>query len=248
MVNRVALLLAALATPSPAQSQDLDLGWGSCGGPNHQTFECTSSSGHHDLVTSFVSPVDLEVVEVTTRLKVYSVPGIALPPWWNFTGEVSPCRADAVLIPDLGTNAFSGCANPFLGAITTTSSAQWQRVDTADETTLRGTIVQHFAEPVRVSSGVWLIANVTRIRNLFTFSPPNGINCPGCLLEACIVTESVDLTQREGAPGPSTLAIRSSAEQPRYVSWQRTHLAGSPCQGVTGTSDATWGRLKAHYR
>jgi len=232
------LLMLLVARPAHGQS-GINLSWSDCGsnGAFSRTFACDTNSGTQTLVASFVSGVDLNqltgiagVIDLCTMTPV-------LPSWWQMKNP-GTCRPNALSVDFDFTSGPGNCADYWqgqaVGGIHYAMGAAWgfngARILTV--AAIPGSAVS----PLDGETEYYAF-RIT-IRN--DASTGAGA-CSGCGEPACIVLNSVELTQPAGVGD----YFISSPYMSYYVQWQGPVF---DCPFVVPTRAPSWGQIKAMYR
>jgi hypothetical protein len=239
------LLATVIAlTPQPAAAVGgLNLAWGECGGAGtaDKVSACTSNTGANVIYGSFAAPMDmaqfngiLAVLDVTTDTD----PMVA---WWSM--QPGGCRAGALsgsfdftsgpfTCTDIWAGAGSGgtdYANPLSsGSVATASATNHSRI--------RLVCAVATAAPI-VADGTEYYGFKVTLTNTKTTGTGS---CAGCSNKACIVFNSLLMTQPAGVGD----AFVTNAIGSTQVTWQG---GGADCSSVPVHSK-TWGQVKSLYR
>jgi len=219
----------------------INLSWNDCGvtGTLQKTFACSGCT-----LTGAIMVASAETCSEMPQLNGeesfldVETNQAALSPWWHM--EVGGCRGPTSISVSLDfTGGPFTCLDPWSGQASggMTYTAGYGGANRARI---------HTVGAIPDSAGITGIDEYYffKLTLLAQKSTGNG-SCAGCTDGACIVLNSIKLTQQAGAPGGDlTLAnplIRN------YVTWQ---LGGASigCPGATPTRDRTWGSVKALYR
>ena len=245
-VGLVAAAVLALAA-SRAAASGFNLGWNDCpGGATYalaRTFACDTNEGSHTLVGSFVAPAGVVAMTGHSAVIDFQTSGPSLSAWWGLRTSPPMCRVGA-----LGSN-FDFTGGPF------TCSDYWQGGAVGGSTMdfpvgNRGRLRPQCAlalgdlriGPVLEGVEVYLFKMV--IDNRRTVGPEA---CGGCADEACIVMNTLFITQTPGT-APNLFMMHPASVQ--HVIWQAwtTVDPRQSCPAVTPVRSRTWGSIKTLYR
>jgi hypothetical protein len=233
-------LLALTAGMASAQGH-INLAWQECAGEAGSSAAlspaCTSNAGSNILYGSFAAPVEMPHFNGHAAVLDLQTNQAALSPWW-FMGATG-CRA-GLASGDYNFTAAAQvvCTDPWGGHAS-------GGLDYADG----------FGGPNRAR-----IRTVCAVADAFQFdvlpateyycfkvaianTKTAGTGCPGCLDQACIVLNSILITQPAG-DGDYTLTTGPQ----QFVTWRGGAIGGLGCPAATPTHKGTWGSVKALYR
>jgi hypothetical protein len=245
-MKKTLLITGALLalTVGMASAAGVNLGWSDCEGlPASQSrvFACTSNSGTNTLVGSYVTPAGVDSANGNEIVIDIQTSGATLPQWWMMK-NAGTCRATALSMSfDFSTGPFT-CfdywAGQALGSFGYTAPYAVygpNRARIVGVCAIGGLSASGIAPDTEVYSHKVSISNVKS----------TGLGaCAGCSDGACIVLNSIKLTQNQrSAGGPKFMgnpAVRN------FATWQ----AGIPGCGTPATParNATWGKVKSLYR
>jgi len=241
------LLATVIAlTPQPAAAVGgINLAWTDCGaaGTADKVVACTSNSGANILVGSFATPIDMSqfngisaVIDVTTDTD----PMVA---WWNL--QTGGCRAGSVSGSfDFTGGPFGPCTDIWAGA----ASGGTEYANPPSSTTSATAPITNHARIRLVCAIAGTAPTLANGTEYYCFKVTIGNakstgtgSCAGCLNKACIVFNSLLLTQPAGVGD----AIVTNAIGSQQVTWQGG--AGASCASVP-VRTKTWGQVKSLYR
>jgi hypothetical protein len=230
----VALLLHA----GVASATGINLSWDDCGtaGLATKAFECNTNTGSAlSLVASFVPPPNVQkLLGIAAQLDINT--GTALPEWWKLGS--GGCRGATSLSTSFDFTAGpTSCQDFYFGQA---AGAYLYDIATPTPSRARMKIQSAIAFNSPTDSTLEYYAfrvNISKTRTL------GGGSCAGCLLEACIVLNSIQLFQ---TPESNFDPEITTATERNYVTWQSATIADCP-QG-TPVRSSTWGQLKSLYR
>jgi len=229
--------LLALTVSVASAAGGINLSWNDCGaaGVMTKTFACNSNNGVNNMVASAIAPAVMGQLNGQSSVFDLQTNQVALSPWWQFGG----CRTAGSLSANFNT-----------GAAGTSCSDPWQAAPSGGLTYAAG-----FGGPnkARIRT-LCAISGNTPIDNVQEYSfllitigngRSTGLGaCAGCTDGACIVFNSILLTQPLGQ-GDYTI---SAPIERQHVQWQSGGGLGGLCPGATPTKSATWGSVKSLYR
>jgi len=233
-------LLALTAGVASAQG-GVDLAWSDCILGTSQaarTFACTSNSGNNVMYASAVTGHQMDQLNGMASVMDLQTNQAALSQWFHM--ETGGCRAVALLANFDFTTASGACLDAWggqaVGGVAYTAAQ--------DNVPNRGRIKTVCAvNPPTSIDGTdeYYFVKVT-ILNSKTVG--NG-SCAGCQDGACIVLNSIQVTQ---PPGVGDYTIVNPLIQ-NFVTWQSggSGVAGG-CPAAVPTHSATWGSVKSLYR
>jgi len=226
-----------------ASASGLNLGWSDCptgaGYKLDNNFACNTNTGAANiLVGSYFPPAGLNAVNGNEMVLDLQTDQTALSPWWtmgsggcvgrtgtptsnfDFTGGPSSCT-------DYWAGNASGGVNYYAGF----SGANRARIIAICA------IAENLAGPLDAATEYYSFkANISNAR---TVGSPS---CAGCTDKACIVLNSIKITQNTTETSNPTVTAQATAN---FVTW-RGGLTPD-CQ-ATPTKKSTWGSVKALYR
>ncbi len=264
------LLLAV--TASMASATGVDLNWNNClfnaaarvadmsficdesfpgaGDANTQAFQLYGS------IRTGVSLPGIKSVNATVDIQTASP---VLDPWWDQpTAPATGCRTDQNGVSSMGTLAFQGLLAGELKSCIGTLMAGGVGADSYIENTggpnrARWNMVASRTTAVTVQGAAkYCIFRATldsRFTKLDPTDPLNGDHvCQGCLDQACLVLNHVELDADPGVNTPDGKSHFYTQEIANYVTWQGGAIGGNGCPAATPTKKATWGQVKSLYR
>ncbi len=232
-------LLALTAGIASAQG-GINLSWSDCGtaGVQGKTFACTSNTlTGAIIVASAIAPVQMDQLNGQESELQLQVNQANLSNWWkldtgtgcrsaisasfDFTGGPFTCIDPWAGGASGGMNYVSGFGGPNRAQIRTICAIP-------GSTAITGTDEYYFF----------------KITILGAKSTGNG-SCTGCTDGACIVFESIKLTEPAGV-GDYTITTPITRQ---FVTWQAggAGVTGG-CPAATPTKSTTWGSVKSLYR
>jgi hypothetical protein len=237
-------LLALTAGLASAQG-GINLSWTDCGtfGALQKNFACTSNTTNPGaiIVGSAVTGVQMDQLNGQASVLELQINQPSLDNWWHF--ETGGCRVGGVTA-NFDFTASSNCLDPWTGAAAggVSYTAGYNGPNRARIRTVCA---------IPGSTGItgtdeYYFFKVTILNNK---TVGNG-SCVGCLDGACIVFDSINVTQPLGV-GDYTI---SAPINRAYVQWQGGASGvgqgpnGSGCPGATPTHSRTWGSVKSLYR
>lgn len=239
-------LAAGCGLTAPALGGGINLSWQDCGtsGSGARTSACASNAGANVLIVSVIPPAPMPQFNGAAVTIDLQTTGAALSPWWHM--ESGGCRSGSLLwsadfsVSDLnGDPIFHHCMDPWGGRAGGGSNFSTGPL-LANRARIRG---------VAALSGNIALDNVSeaymmqlKIANAGTVDPDG---CAGCLDGACLVLQSVQLTQPLGVGD----FIVTNPLQRQHVTWQASGGSiGLGCPNALPTRNATWGAVKSLYR
>lgn len=239
------VVAAMLVLASSAFAGGINLAWTSCaalGGLQNKTFACNSNSGSNAMVGTFVEDaahVQVSGVEVIIDLITADASINATTDWWSFK-NVGACRQ----------NSISGAAYNGDG----TSCADWAAGQASMNIAsyVIGGIGANTARIKMVNSvaaTAYAALDASTEYGAFNITVNNAKTvgtgaCAGCLSQACIVFNSINVTTAGNAD--NRFYGNGTAAGSNIITWQGT-TPGANCSAVP-TRNATWGGVKALYR
>jgi len=235
--------LVALAAGT-ASAAGLNLGWNECpsGGSylHDMAFACTSNSGAEIIIGSYIPPAGLLEVNGNEMVLDLQTNQAALSPWWNM-GTASGCvgRTTTPVLTDFGFASLFGCTD-YWGPAGGASGGGGYLPAYGGPNRARIVMVAAILEAnaTALDPGTEYYSFKVIISNARTVGSPN---CPGCTDAACIVLNSIKITQNVSQSANPTVTNPAVSN---FVTW-RGGLGN--CQ-VTPARNTTWGSVKALYR
>jgi hypothetical protein len=242
----IAGALLALMAPMASAAGSIGLAWNNCvgaGGLSDDNFACNTNTGiPHQLIASFVPVQTVGAFNGQAGVVDVQVAAATLDKWWELGPTVGTFCRNGLAAADFAFLAGPfGCADPWVGQAS--GGADFSPVGS---NRLRIRTVCAIAVPeslyaVDVDDNPieYLVFRVT-----ITNTKTTGTGaCAGCTDPACIVFNSVKLTQPAGF---GDFTITSGAQQ--HVTWKHGVIGGLGCPAATPTQRSTWGSVKALYR
>ena len=235
----VSACLAALAAPPAAAQSGVNLSWNDCGtaGAAERNWPCSASTGGQLIVGSFVAPAGvIKLTGIEVVLEVQSAAPV-LPDWWQFRS--GGCRQGQLSANFLYSG--SSCLDYWADAGGAMGGLAAYAVGSSGPNTARVTLVAAVdqLQAVAVRSGGEYFAFNLAINNARTSGPGA---CAGCGQSACVVLNSIRLTQPLGV---GDFALNGAANR-NFVVWQGG--GAGTCHGAGTKQNATFGQLKSLYR
>ncbi|MEO5618821.1 MAG: hypothetical protein ABIS67_13725 [Candidatus Eisenbacteria bacterium] len=239
MAGAMLALTAGFAAAGPG---GVNLSWNDCGtfGTLQRNFACNVNTGVNTMVASVITGVDMPQLNGQAGVIDLQTNQAALSPWWLIggTGAAPNCRAGTTITADFSFITMFSCVDPWqggaAGGVNYTAGfggPNRARIRTvcaiAGSTAING-----------VDEAYMFKVNINNSRSTGTGS------CAGCTDGACIVLNSIQVTQPAGV-GDYTL---SSPITRNFVQWQGGGNIGGQCPAATPTRSATWGSVKSLYR
>ena len=245
------LLVTAAGTVSASGTGTINLGWLDCpsgGGAVTRTFACnTNTGGGHTLIGTFVGGDGLTLVSGFSAVLDLQTSGPDLAPWWQTRASLpAGCRPASMAHSFDFTGGPANCYDYWQGGANGGSSANYPT--TAAN---RARLLMQAALPL----GDTRITAVPKGQEVYTFkltfnnAKTVGLGaCAGCNAEACIVLNSILVTQTPGTPGGNY--VYSTPGTSSHAIWQAwtTSDPNHFCPQVTPAKNRTWGSIKAIYR
>lgn len=229
--------LLALTAGVASAAAGINLSWNDCGsfGGVQRNFACGNNSGANTMYASAIAPVPMDAFNGHAGVLDLQTNQAALSNWWL----IGTCRLASTMSADYNFLSSSNCLDPWAGVAAggISYTAGFGGLNRARIRTVcaisPSTAIDDVSE--------YYIAKVT-FTNAKSFG--NG-SCGGCSDGACIVLNSIQLTQPLGA-GDYTI---SSPILRNWVQWQggATGITGG-CPAATPTRNKTWGSVKSLYR
>jgi hypothetical protein len=236
-----AMLLALMACTASAAG--LNLGWNDCpaGGGYllNNAFACNTNSGTQILIGSYIPPSGLNAVNGNEMVLDLQTNQPALSPWWNM-GNAAGCPGRTTTpTADFGflTGPF-GCTDYWAG--NASGGIQYTPAYNGPNRA-RMVLIAAVAQELAVAEdpGTEYYSFKVLILNARTVGSPN---CPGCTDHACIVLNSIKITQN---PSETLNPTVTTAAVSNFVTWRGGLVPD--CQATPARS-TTWGSVKALYR
>jgi len=253
----IAGALLALMAPMASAAGYINLAWGNCaaaGGALDDNFACNSNAGAtpvHIMVGSFGPPMTLGKFNGHAGVVDIQTASPTLLPWWQLAYHpVAPiaCRnklagpSDDAMSVDYNfvTGPF-GCFDPWGGGASGGSGID---ETAANRLRVRTVCAIGVPESLYIADPDDLPIEYYVFKIVMTNANTIGTGaCAGCTDPACIVFNSLKLTQPAGV---GDFIITTGPQQ--YVAWKHGVIGGLGCPAATPTQKATWGSVKALYR
>jgi hypothetical protein len=233
-------LLALTAGMASAQS-GINLSWNDCGafGVLQKNFACTSNSGASTAYASAIAPTQMDQFNGMAGVIDIQTNQAALSPWWHL--EALGCRANATpfISADFNFLANVNCLDPWGGGASGGSNYA-PNPSVPNRARFRAVCAIPGSTGITGTDEYYMFKmTITNARTVGTGS------CAGCLDGACIVLNSILMTQPAGV-GDFTV-INPILRQ--HVMWQggAGGVAGG-CPQAVPTRATTWGSVKSLYR
>jgi hypothetical protein len=220
----------------------VNLGWLDCGGlaaSQNRTFTCTTNTGIHTLVGSFVAPSGIEQCSANEVVIDIQSAGVALPAWWSLRGSAPlGCRSSSMTQSGDFTGGPFNCFDYWQGGASGGVSQDTPVGNRARIKMLEG-----------LPAGNPNITSIPEGTEVYSFKLNIGSQktvglgaCAGCIESVCIVLNSIAINQ----PPPLTTQKVSAPAPRNWATWQN----GIPgdCLAATPAKNSTWGSVKALYR
>ena len=244
-----ATLLVTTAGLASAGPGAINLGWTDCPGQGTyaltRTFACNANTGLNEMVGSFIAGPGLQAVTGFATVLDVQTSGATLAPWWDVRASLpAGCRPASLLSSFDFTGGPFGCFDYWQGGATGGQSAD---VPIGNRVRLKatGALPAGDSRITSIPEGTEVYCYKLRVNNAKTV----GLgSCTGCSAEACIVHNSVLVTQVPGTPGGNF--TYSAPGTSAHVIWQAwtTVEPSQQCPLVTPAKNRTWGSIKAIYR
>ena len=243
------LLVTSAGLASAGTGGAINLGWTDCPGQGTytltRTFACNSNTGPtHIVFGSFVAPAGVLAVTGFASVMDLQTAGAAAP-WWDVRASLpTGCRPASMTSSFDFTGGPFGCYDYWQGGAVGGQSAN---APVGNRVRLLATAA--------LPSGDSRITSIPQGTEVYTFklsfnnAKSTGLGaCAGCSQEACIVFNSMLVTQVPGTPGGNFTF--SAPGTSAHVIWQgwTTQNPSEQCPGITPATNRTWGSIKAIYR
>ena len=236
----------AVATHASAQ---VNLAWNNCiasaTSSVDKAWTCDMNEGTpFRLVGSFIAPTDMsQLVAITMVVDLCGMVGW-LPSWWQM--GPGQCRDGSLTVASNLPGLSALCAHPF------PNGANWSevsyRVGYGGWNTARIVATLAVDAPVAIQAGGHYYAGAFLMDRARTVIGDAGESaCAGCQNDVCLVLNSVELYQTEGAL-PVDRWVMSHAATRNMSTWQGGTVGTPPCGFVVSAENRTWGAIKAIYR
>jgi len=240
-VSRALLAAAALTlVASSAQAQQgLNLSWNDCGsfGTMQRNFACNTNGGANTMVASVLVPNPMAQLNGQAGVLDLQTNQPALSPWWTIgTGQ---CRLGSTLSADFNFLANVNCLDAWVGGAA--GGVNYTQAFGGPNKSRIRTVCAIAGSTAITDTDEYYMFKVT-----FTNARTVGTgSCAGCQDGACIVFNSILVTQPAGVGDYSIInpLVRN------FVQWQGGggEVSGG-CPAAVPTRNATWGSVKSLYR
>jgi len=240
-MKKTFLMASALLALSAgvAAAGGINLSWTNCGvnGVEQRNFACTSNSGASIMFGSVIAPVEMPQLNGQASVLDLQTNQPTLSDWWQLAA--GGCRAGSIG-SDFNFSTLFDCINPWgtsggvgtLGYNPGYGGPNKARINIA------------CARPG--SFAMDDVSETYMFKITLLYSKSNGLGrCVGCSDGACIVFNSILLTQPLGV-GNYTV---SNPIERQHILWQAgAGTVAGGCPQATPTRNATWGSVKSLYR
>jgi hypothetical protein len=233
-------LLALTAGIASAQG-GINLSWTDCGafGTLQKNFACTSNSGTQSMTASVVTGVDMAQLNGQASVLDMQTNQAALSNWWQF--NTGGCRfgSPALIAGNFDFTAVSNCLDPWGG--TASGGLNYAPGFSGPNRARIRTVCAIIG-----STGITGVDEYYMFKVNISNARSTGAGaCAGCTDGACIVFNSILVTQPAGV-GDYTI---SNTLLRNWVQWQggAVNVTGG-CPAATPTQNRTWGSVKSLYR
>ncbi len=231
--------LLALSAGIASAAGGINLSWSECGvgGALQRNFACTNNSGSNSMYGSAIAPVPMPQLNGQAAVLDLQTNQAALSNWWQLAS--GGCRAGLISANFNFLTAPGGCFDPW-GGNASGGISYTPGFGGPNKARIR---------PACAIPGSYSMDDVTEhYMFIVTFTNAKSVGtgaCAGCQDGACIVFNSILLTQPLGV-GNYTIANPIDRQ---YVQFQggAGGVAGG-CPQATPTKNATWGSVKSLYR
>jgi hypothetical protein len=224
----------------PRAGAQINLTYDDCGvGITNKTDACTSNTGRYDVIASFIVPSGSTAITGEEGVLDLMVAAPTVPAWWQAVTAGS-CRGSAVTVlfttpgPSCG-DYFNTVDMPVGGFAYDIGFGQPNRVRIRTASAVPLDLATSF-EAVGLSAGDECYAFTLRWD--MTRTTGDGA-CAGCLVPACLVFNSLKVTQPAGV-GDYVMTYPATSN---IVTWQN---GSNDC--YVSTAPSTWGQVKSLYR
>jgi hypothetical protein len=243
-MKRLLTLLACAALTLVATSAfagGINLSWVDCGafGALQRNFACNTNSGLNSAVASVVTGVDMAQLNGQASVLDMQTNQAALSNWWQFNSPGCRFASPALIAGNFDFTANINCLDPWGG--TASGGLNYS---------------PGFGGPnrarIRTVCAIIGSTGITGVDEYYMFkvnisnARSTGAGaCAGCTDGACIVFNSILVTQPAGV-GDYTI---SNTLLRNWVQWQggAVNVTGG-CPAATPTQNRTWGSVKSLYR
>lgn len=233
-----AALLALMACTASAAG--LNLAWTECvggGGASNDAFACNNNTTVHILVGSYFAPAGNTAVNGNQQVVDLQTSAATLSPWWNM-GTAAGCPG-RTLTPSAGfdfTAGPFGCFDYWAGqASGGISYTPGLPAPNRARISMICAIQEALAGPIDPNTETYSFkVTISSARTVGTGA------CAGCTDAACIVLNSILITQNPGLP-------TYNVTNPAVTNIARWRGGLADCS-VTPAKNTTWGSVKALYR
>jgi hypothetical protein len=244
------LLVTAAGTVSASGTGTINLGWNDCpsgGGVVTRTFACNTNAGVPNILFgTFVAGDGLTLVSGFAATIDLQTSGPDLAPWWQLRASLpAGCRSTSMGASFDFTGGPFNCTDYWGGGAAGGGSAEYPTT-AANRARLKAQAALPLGDGriTAIPKGTEVYTFKLTINNQKTV----GGACPGCSDEACIVLNSILVTQTPGTPGGNyTYSTPGTSSHCIWQAWT-TSDPNHFCPQVTPAKSRTWGSIKAIYR
>ncbi len=239
LMSGAALLMAA-SIASAGDPSGINLSWDDCGttGANTKTFACDANAGAPlVLVGSFTPPANVNAfLGIDAQIDI--TVGTQLPDWWKHGG--GSCRTTTGLAASFDFTSGPFTCIDFFGGQAAGGFAYDSEYGAPNRARFRmqAAIPTGTEGPLTVGTQYYAFK-----ANILKSKTTGGGSCAGCLNEACIVFNSIQLFQPLEANNDPFI---TAEEDQNWVTYQSISILDCPAN--TPTRNKTWGQVKALYR
>lgn len=239
--TRVFLLLAPLLFAHDVSAAGLNLRWDACGsqGVNNKSFACNTNTGTNKMAGSFVAPSGVTQLTGMEMTMIGTFNGAGVPSWWQMK-NAGTCRQAAISLSTTQDVGWTACTNPWSALSFGSVGSYTVGSPTANNVKISMIAAVFSGGAGPLISGREYYSFTLAVSNVKTVG--TGA-CAGCTTPACLLLQSIKLTQPVGV-GDFILTNPVSPNS-HAVTWQGESFAA--CTG-TPVQNATWGRIRSMYR
>ncbi len=239
LMSGAALLMAA-SIASAGDPSGINLSWDDCGpaGTSTKSFACDVNTGAPlVLVASFTPPANInEFLGIAAQIDI--TVGTQVPDWWKHGSSF--CRGTTGLATSFDFTSGPFTCTDFFGGQAAGGFAYEAEFSSPNRARFRiqAAIPVDNKGPISVGTQYYAFK-----ANILKSKTTGGGSCAGCLSEACIVFNSLQLFQPLEANNDP---IITAEEDQNWVTYQSLSILDCPAN--TPTRNRTWGQVKSLYR
>ena len=242
-MKKTLLITGALLalTASMAFAGGVNLSWNDCGtfGVIQRNFACNSNNGANTMIASAITGQQMDQLNGQAGVLDLQTNQAALSAWW-LLGAAPNCRLGSTMSADFNFLSNLNCLDPWVG-VAAGGISYTAGLGGPNKARIRTVCAIPGSTPINGLDEYYFF----KVTFTNAKSTGNG-SCAGCTDGACIVLNSIQVTQPAGV-GDFTI---SSPISRNWIHWQigATAIGGAGCPLAVPAQNRTWGSVKSLYR